>query len=291
MTSRFAPLALSLILAAPLHAQQAADSVAPEAAGTAETGFAALPDRVQAALDAKAQGRPSEAREWMIAAANPLAVEAGAKVLEAGGSAADAMIAVQSVLGLVEPQSSGLGGGAFLVWYDAESGALTTLDGRETAPLDATPQLFQDGSGQPLGFFDAVVGGRSVGTPGTPRLLEEAHRRWGRANWGQPLCRRHHAGGGWLHRLPAPRRARGRGSRAAPALPRDGRLFLPRGHGDRRRRPADQPGLCRHPPPDRRQGRGGLLHRAHCRGHRRARPRGGRQPGRPLHPSTSRSTR
>ncbi|GGL94339.1 gamma-glutamyltransferase [Pseudooceanicola nanhaiensis] len=184
MTSRFAPLALSLILAAPLHAQQAADSVAPEAAGTAETGFAALPDRVQAALDAKAQGRPSEAQEWMIAAANPLAVEAGAKVLEAGGSAADAMIAVQSVLGLVEPQSSGLGGGAFLVWYDAESGALTTLDGRETAPLDATPQLFQDGSGQPLGFFDAVVGGRSVGTPGTPRLQEEAHRRWGRANWG-----------------------------------------------------------------------------------------------------------
>ncbi|MGR3538420.1 MAG: gamma-glutamyltransferase, partial [Pseudooceanicola nanhaiensis] len=120
MTSRFAPLALSLILAAPLHAQQAADSVAPEAAGTAETTFADLPDRVQAALDAKAQGRPSEAQEWMIAAANPLAVEAGAKVLEAGGSAADAMIAVQSVLGLVEPQSSGLGGGAFLVWYDAE---------------------------------------------------------------------------------------------------------------------------------------------------------------------------
>jgi len=93
------------------------------------------------------------------------------------------MIAVQAVLGLVEPQSSGLGGGAFLVWYDAASGEITTLDGRETAPMAATPTLFQDETGAPLGFFDAVVGGLSVGTPGTPMLLEEAHRRWGTANW------------------------------------------------------------------------------------------------------------
>jgi gamma-glutamyltranspeptidase/glutathione hydrolase len=103
--------------------------------------------------------------------------------LREGGSAADAMVAVQSVLGLVEPQSSGLGGGAFLVWYDAATGALTTLDGRETAPATATPTLFQV-DGEPMGFFDAVVGGLSVGTPGTPMLMEEAHRRWGRANWG-----------------------------------------------------------------------------------------------------------
>ena len=75
------------------------------------------------------------------------------------------------------------GGGAFLVWYDAESGELTTLDGRETAPLAADPRQFQDDAGEPLGFFDAVVGGLSVGTPGTPKLMEEAHRRWGRANW------------------------------------------------------------------------------------------------------------
>ena len=119
----------------------------------------------------------------MVAAANPLAVEAGAQVLQNGGSAADAMIAVQAVLGLVEPQSSGLGGGAFLVWYDAETGELTTLDGRETAPLAATPRLFQDDTGMPLKFFDAVVGGRSVGTPGTPALLQAAHDRWGKSDW------------------------------------------------------------------------------------------------------------
>ncbi len=119
----------------------------------------------------------------MVAAANPWAVQAGARVLSAGGTAADAMIAAQAVLGLVEPQSSGLGGGAFLVWYDGASGVITTLDARETAPLAATPRLFQDENGEPLKFFDAVVGGLSVGTPGTPRLLEDAHRRWGRANW------------------------------------------------------------------------------------------------------------
>jgi gamma-glutamyltranspeptidase / glutathione hydrolase len=119
----------------------------------------------------------------MVAAANPLAVEAGARVLREGGSAADAMVAVQAVLGLVEPQSSGLGGGAFLVWYDAATGEITTLDGRETAPLAATPRHFQDEDGEPLEFMTAVVSGRSVGTPGTPRLMEEAHRRWGRANW------------------------------------------------------------------------------------------------------------
>jgi gamma-glutamyltranspeptidase/glutathione hydrolase len=93
------------------------------------------------------------------------------------------MVAVQAVLGLVEPQSSGLGGGAFLVWYDAATGGLTTLDGRETAPLEATPTLFQDDNGEPLKFFDAVVGGRSVGTPGTPMLMEEAWKRWGKAEW------------------------------------------------------------------------------------------------------------
>jgi gamma-glutamyltranspeptidase/glutathione hydrolase len=104
-------------------------------------------------------------------------------VLERGGTAADAMVAVQAVLGLVEPQSSGLGGGAFLVWYDAESGETTTLDGRETAPLDAMPTLFQTAAGETMEFWDAVIGGLSVGTPGTPALMEEVHRKWGRANW------------------------------------------------------------------------------------------------------------
>ena len=177
--------ALSAVLlalwAAAAPAQQAADAVAPEAA--TETGFAALSPEVSAALAAKEAGRPVEATDWMVAAANPLAVSAGAEVLRMGGTAADAMVAVQAVLGLVEPQSSGLGGGAFLVWHDGTTGEVTTLDGRETAPLDATPTLFLDEAGDPLGFFEAVVGGRSVGTPGTPALMEAAHRRWGRLAW------------------------------------------------------------------------------------------------------------
>lgn len=162
-------------------AQEAADAVAPE--GATALGASALSTAAQAAQAAKAEGKPVRAARWMVAAANPYAVEAGAEILEAGGTAADAMVAVQAVLGLVEPQSSGLGGGAFLLWYGAESGQLTSLDGRETAPLAATPTLFQDADGKPLKFFDAVVGGRSVGVPGTPALMQEAHRRWGSAAW------------------------------------------------------------------------------------------------------------
>jgi gamma-glutamyltranspeptidase/glutathione hydrolase len=123
----------------------------------------------------------------MVAAANSLATEAGRDVIERGGNAIDAMVAVQAMLGLVEPQSSGLGGGAFLVYYDAKSGKLTTFDGRETAPMEATPKLFLDDKGQPLKFMDGVVGGRSVGTPGTVRLLEEAHKRYGKAEWASLL--------------------------------------------------------------------------------------------------------
>ncbi|MFX0540429.1 gamma-glutamyltransferase [Roseovarius sp. S4756] len=148
-------------------AQQAADVVAPEVG----------------AFEIEAATRPVTADDWMIVTAHPLASRAGARVLGQGGTAADAMIAAQLVLGLVEPQSSGLGGGAFLVWWDAKKGALTTLDGRETAPQGATPLLFLNDAGQPMGFFDAVVGGRSVGVPGTPMLLGEAHARWGRLDW------------------------------------------------------------------------------------------------------------
>lgn len=160
-------LTLSLLLAAPTFAQEAADAVAPEGA----TGLI---------VETSA---PVTSENWMVAAANPLAAEAGANVLRNGGHAADAMVAVQTVLGLVEPQSSGLGGGAFLVYYDAATGAVTTLDGRETAPMAATPKLFLGDDGEPMEFFDAVVGGLSVGTPGTPMLMEEAHRRWGNLNW------------------------------------------------------------------------------------------------------------
>ncbi len=162
-------------------AQQAADAIEPEAAGVG--GFESLSPAVMDALSSKAAGVPVEADNWMIVAANPHAVWAGADVLARGGTAADALVAVQVMLGLVEPQSSGLGGGAFLVWYDAAAGALTTFDGRETAPLAATPRLFQNDAGEPLKFFDAVVGGRSVGTPGTPALLAEVHKRYGTQAW------------------------------------------------------------------------------------------------------------
>lgn len=177
--------AIFAALTTPLIAQQAADAVAPETAtiGPGAAGLV-LSDAASAAMASRNAGEPVLADDWMVAAANPLAVEAGARVLRDGGTAADAMVAVQTVLGLVEPQSSGLGGGAFLVYYDAKTGALSTLDGRETAPLAATPTLFQDHNGEPLKFFDAVVGGRSVGTPGTPALMETAHRKWGKSNWG-----------------------------------------------------------------------------------------------------------
>ena len=119
----------------------------------------------------------------MVVSANPLASDAGLAVLERGGSAVDAMVAAQLVLNLVEPQSSGIGGGAFLLHWDAGTRALDSLDGRETAPAAATPERFLGPDGEPMEFMEAVVGGRSVGVPGTVRLLEAAHERWGRLPW------------------------------------------------------------------------------------------------------------
>ncbi len=166
-----------------LQAQQASDGVAPEAETALAKKFEALSPEVATSLAAKAKGEPILAKDWMVAVANPHAATAGARVLKEGGTAADAMVAVQAVLGLVEPQSSGMGGGAFLVWFDAISGELTTLDGRETAPMAATPRLFQNAGGERLKFWDAVVGGRSVGVPGTPALMEAAHKKWGQNAW------------------------------------------------------------------------------------------------------------
>ena len=100
------------------------------------------------------------AKDFMAASANPLATEAGYEILKRGGSAIDAMIAMQTTLGLTEPQSSGLGGGAFLVYWDNKAKKLTTFDARETAPKAATPELFLDENGKPMGFMNAVVGGR-----------------------------------------------------------------------------------------------------------------------------------
>ncbi len=123
------------------------------------------------------------ATRHMVAAANPLAAAAGRDILRAGESAADAAIAVQLVLNLVEPQSSGIGGGAFMVHWNQNERKITTLDGRETAPAAARPERFIGADGKPLAFMAAVVGGRSVGVPGTVRLLEDAHRRWGKLPW------------------------------------------------------------------------------------------------------------
>lgn len=124
------------------------------------------------------------ATAFMVAAANPLATQAGYDVLKAGGTAIDAAVAVQMMLNLVEPQSSGIGGGAFLLYWDAASKTLETYDGRETAPAAATPEYFLREDGTPKGFWEAVIGGRSVGVPGTLRLLEVAHGKHGTSDWG-----------------------------------------------------------------------------------------------------------
>ncbi len=128
--------------------------------------------------------KPGWATEkFAVAAANPLATDAGYQVLKAGGSAVDAAVAVQMVLSLVEPQSSGIGGGAFLL--HAAGQEVTAWDGRETAPAAADERLFLGADGKPLPFYDAVVGGRSVGVTGTVRMLEQAHRAHGRLPWAQ----------------------------------------------------------------------------------------------------------
>ncbi len=118
-----------------------------------------------------------------VAAANPLAVEAGFAMLKLGGSAVDAAIATQLVLGLVEPQSSGIGGGAFALVHDAKAKKLRAYDGRETAPAAAKPERFIGSDGLPMKYYDAVISGKSVGTPGTVALLETLHKRHGKLPW------------------------------------------------------------------------------------------------------------
>jgi gamma-glutamyltranspeptidase/glutathione hydrolase len=123
------------------------------------------------------------ARSAGVAAANPYAVDAGLEILAAGGSAVDAAVAVQAMLGLVEPQSSGIGGGAFLLSYDAATRKITAFDGREAAPGSARPDLFLDESGTPLSYRDAVLSGRSTGVPGAIAMLGAAHARHGALPW------------------------------------------------------------------------------------------------------------
>jgi gamma-glutamyltranspeptidase/glutathione hydrolase len=130
-------------------------------------------------LPAAAQAEPQQ----MVAAAHPMAVEAGLDVLKRGGTALDAAVAVQMMLGVVEPHASGIGGGGFLLYYDAASRKITVYDGRETAPAGATPTMFLGPSGKPLPYFDAIASGLSVGVPGAVALLEQAHKAHGKLPW------------------------------------------------------------------------------------------------------------
>ena len=136
------------------------------------------------AISATAQDS-KKASKFMVATANPVASKVGYDILKRGGNAIDAMVAVQLMLNLVEPQSSGIGGGAFLLFYDAERNEVSSFDGRETAPLKAKGDLFLKEDGSPMKFFDGVVGGRSVGTPGTLKLLEVTHKNFGSLPWGE----------------------------------------------------------------------------------------------------------
>lgn len=129
------------------------------------------------------EARTGLATHHMIASANPDAARAGLQMLRAGGSAVDAAIAAQMVLTLVEPESSGIGGGAFLLLYDPKHNKVTSFDGRETAPTSATPGMFLDANGKARQHLEAIPGGLSVGVPGNLAMLDMAHRRYGRLKW------------------------------------------------------------------------------------------------------------
>lgn len=149
---------------------------------------AALPFALAACLDGdtdrqSASGPVTGGEAAMVAAAHPLAVEAGLEALRQGGDAVDAAIAVQMVLGLVEPQSSGIAGGAFMVRYDAQTGAVTVYDGRETAPAAVTEDYWLDENGEPLAYLDAWQSGQSTGAPGAVAMLAMAHEEHGRLDW------------------------------------------------------------------------------------------------------------
>jgi gamma-glutamyltranspeptidase/glutathione hydrolase len=138
---------------------------------------------IAAALPAGAQVTETAARHHMIAAANPHAAEAGLAMMRAGGSAVDAAIATQMVLGLVEPESSGVGGGAFMLVYDPKTKHTTSFDGREMAPASAKPSMFLDAGGQPRNKGEAIPGGLSVGIPGVVKMLWLAHAKYGKLPW------------------------------------------------------------------------------------------------------------
>lgn len=138
---------------------------------------------IASAVPANAQVTETVAKRHMIAAANPHAAAAGLEMMRAGGSAVDAAVATQLVLGLVEPESSGIGGGAFMLVYDPKTKRTTSFDGREMAPASATPTMFLDANGQPRTKPDAIPGGLSVGIPGVVKMLALAHKKYGNLPW------------------------------------------------------------------------------------------------------------
>jgi gamma-glutamyltranspeptidase/glutathione hydrolase len=152
-------------------------------AGLALAALSAADAKPPARAKAPAAARTSGFPHGMVVAANPLAAEAGRRVLERGGSAVDAAVAIQAVLGLVEPQSSGLGGGAFLMVYDATTRKLTAYNGREAAPAAASPSYFLQADGRPMPFFDAILSGKSTGPPGAIAMLGLAQAEHGRLPW------------------------------------------------------------------------------------------------------------
>ena len=156
----------------PFNATEEASRAADAAAQSVEEGVTA----------AEAPATNAWTKGAMVAAADPRAVEAGLEMLRQGGSAIDAAIAVHSVLGLVEPQSSGIGGGAFMVYYDRAKDEITVFDGREVAPASTTPDHFMK-DGKPLGFLEAWQSGKAVGVPGQIALYKTSHEAAGKLEW------------------------------------------------------------------------------------------------------------
>jgi gamma-glutamyltranspeptidase/glutathione hydrolase len=182
------PAAARAVAAAarPAAAVEQPPKAAPAAPPTpAPAAKADPPKAVEAprAVSIVPDSQPVKAERHMIVAAHPLAAEAGREMLRAGGAAVDAAIAAQMVLTLVEPQSSGIGGGGFLLHFNAKTGDIAAYDGRETAPAGAHPYMFLDGRGNEKAFLDAALGGQSVGVPGLLGMLEMAHREHGRLPW------------------------------------------------------------------------------------------------------------
>ena len=179
---------------APAAAPSPTPAPSPSTAVPAQPGKGETPPPAVHETQPPAAATPTSKPSWFrrhrhrgqqpwVAAANPLAVDAGLEMLRRGGRAVDAAVAVQAMLGLVEPQSSGIAGGAFLLYYDAHTGHVTAFDGREKAPAGAHPDMFLDEHGKPMSYVEAVRSGRSTGVPGVIAMLWSAQHKFGALHW------------------------------------------------------------------------------------------------------------